>query len=301
MNIKYSIYQSEDFPILKDDHPRVYQKVYQGEIDSDPQPNASGLPMIVLEAIFALHNQDGRPDAKRIRSLSASDMVALHEDDGSQTFYQVMNIGFSRVVASRMSPMDDSSVKLFPAIGDGVYLSLVPNSRVGRARVAADDVFDISLQEVIDALVQVGRLPVNAGGYGEAELLVRHNGTALVARPTDPDEKDYPGMNLDAVDPHDERIFLANVELPNADYLNQITTRLYNGYAAFESDEPSVLMGTFLRMPEDARRLGEYADGKRELRKILYVDRDICETRTWSGDVSEEHEYEPPANWKKEE
>lgn len=298
--MEYRIYQSQDFPALKNDRPRDYNMVYAGDIDSNPATSPHDTPVQVLEDIFALHNMDDRPDAHRIRSLSVTDVVSLLDTDGTETFYMVASVGFERLLSCRVARTADDTtmagdtITVWPPAGlDGVHLAVTPKGNLSRKHTY-NNTFEAPIQDVIAALIETRRIPAQSDGYEKAELVVRHDGVAVFAQPTDAAETDYPGMNIDGADAGNNQIFLANVELPNTDYPDSITSRLYNGYADFESDEPAALMRTRLREPEETARLGKYADEKQAFRKILYVDRDICETRTWGSDTSDEHEYEPP-------
>ena len=290
--VSYCIYQSKDFPLPDPNRSRIHDRVYSGAIEMGDDYSMED----ALEQVFRVHNQDDRPSADRIRSLSVSDVVSIRPEGCAPSFYEVRAVGFAGVDARAVphGGQEDplSALHLLPASNDGVFLRLSLSDPDG-GRFA--DQVNVPMADVIGALVEKGIIPASEGTW-TAKLGVHHGGVALVAATTPADETEYPGINVDALDENLADIYLANVELPNGDYPGDITARLYNGYAAFESDEPAVLMHTKIRSHEDATRLGIYADEKSELRKIAYVNRDNCESRTWDGDVSAEHEYEPPAD-----
>lgn len=56
------------------------------------------------------------------------------------------------------------------------------------------------------------------------------------------DDDDYPGIDIDAADTHGKILYIGHAELPNDDYKDSVTARLYAGYAALETDEPVCMM-----------------------------------------------------------
>lgn len=155
----------------------------------------------------------------------------------------------------------------------------------------------VPLDDLVRALESAGiRLPVAlAGGDGrDAEALygsgfeigleVEKNDASLTAVAS-PFENDYPGITLDGTDPDGRTLFLAQCELPNVQYPDTITARLYAGYEACETDEPVVFMKhRLLGTPEvERRKTLAGASGPRVRRKLVYVDGDLAKSRPWTS------------------
>lgn len=155
----------------------------------------------------------------------------------------------------------------------------------------------VPLDDLVRALESTGiRLPVApAGGNGrDAEVfygsglevgLEVEKDDASLAAVVSPFENDYPGITLDGTDPDARTLFLAQCELPNVQYPDTITARLYAGYEACETDEPIVFMKHRLLKTHEIERRAKLAgaSGPRIRRKLVYVDGDLAEPRPWTS------------------
>lgn len=155
----------------------------------------------------------------------------------------------------------------------------------------------VPLDDLVRALESTGiRLPVApAGGNGrDAEVfygsglevgLEVEKDDASLAAVVSPFENDYPGITLDGTDPDARTLFLAQCELPNVQYPDTITARLYAGYEACETDEPIVFMKHPLLKTHEIERRAKLAgaSGPRIRRKLVYVDGDLAEPRPWTS------------------
>lgn len=120
-------------------------------------------------------------------------------------------------------------------------------------------------------------------------LETEHEGVRLIVS-TEAGEKDYPGFNVDAKDRNGRDIYLANMEFPNESFPDSVATRLYAGYADFETDEPIALVRTRLRSVEEIDRLDEATAAMNGMRKYVHVDYDAAAVRNWKSNKDlEEH------------
>lgn len=89
------------------------------------------------------------------------------------------------------------------------------------------------------------RIPINEiikkfalGGNPNIAGITVTKDSRLLKSFTSLNEAEYPSIYTDAEDENKETIWLANAELPNEDYPDSITARLYAGYEALGKDEP---------------------------------------------------------------
>lgn len=82
----------------------------------------------------------------------------------------------------------------------------------------------------------------------------------------------YPSIAVDGEDGSGNALYLSHVELPNEDYPDAITARLYAGYANFESDEPMVIVAHKLYSDEKLQALANDPPAARMNSKCVYVD-----------------------------
>lgn len=159
----------------------------------------------------------------------------------------------------------------------------------------AESAVRVPLDDLVRALESAGIiLPMaRADGqdsgvlYGpglEIGLEVEKDDASLAAM-TSPFENDYPGITLDGTDSNGRTMFLAQCELPNVQYPDAVTARLYAGYEDCETDAPVVFMKhRLLGTPEVERRKAiAGTSGPRVRRKLVYVDGDLAESRPWTN------------------
>ena len=97
-----------------------------------------------------------------------------------------------------------------------------------------------------------------------------------------PKEADYPGITVDASTRQAGDVYLGNFELPCESYPTRIAARLYAGCHKYETDGPIAIVTH--EVTDDARvmyRSGKYGNGPRPMRKLVYVDHDLADSRTW--------------------
>lgn len=82
----------------------------------------------------------------------------------------------------------------------------------------------------------------------------------------------YPSIAVDGEDGSGNALYLSHVELPNEDYPDAITARLYAGYANFESDEPMVIVAHKLYSDKKLQELADDPPAARMNSKCVYVD-----------------------------
>lgn len=82
----------------------------------------------------------------------------------------------------------------------------------------------------------------------------------------------YPSIAVDGEDGSGNVLYLSHVELPNEDYPDAITARLYAGYANFESNEPIVIVAHKLYSDEKLQALANDPPAARMNSKCVYVD-----------------------------
>lgn len=97
-----------------------------------------------------------------------------------------------------------------------------------------------------------------------------------------PREADYPGIDVDASTDQAGDIYLGNFEFPCETYPTRIAARLYAGCHRYETDEPIAVVTH--EVTDDARimyRAGKYGGKPRPMHKLVYIDHDLADSRTW--------------------
>ena len=136
--------------------------------------------------------------------------------------------------------------------------------------------YNISLEDIIRIIKKPKRESIEA-----VEMRIENaEGIAHVAH-ADIDE-DFPSISVDGFH-SDRQFYLANVEMPNECYPDSFTARLYAGCVADETDSPVAFVRTSVTR--------EFGDDQTQnpLTKLVYVDDDIAEKRTWRGPRFPEH------------
>lgn len=98
----------------------------------------------------------------------------------------------------------------------------------------------------------------------------------------DAEETEYPGICVDGMDARGRKLYLGNFELPNKSYPGQIASRLYAGYAGFETDSPIAIVTHDVK--HSGKRLIRETDFRRTNRpptKLVYIDTDLAAARNW--------------------
>lgn len=136
---------------------------------------------------------------------------------------------------------------------------------------------DVSLEE----LIRENKALKKACIEGFEMCVENDEGTSLVAH-ADIDEE-FPFIDIDGYH-NDRRFYLVSTEMPNECYPDSFTARLYAGCAdADETDSPVAFVRTSVK-----RDFPEIPPTK-PLKKLVYVDEDIAEKRTWKGAHFPEH------------
>lgn len=127
------------------------------------------------------------------------------------------------------------------------------------------------------------------GTWDEVGMERTQDGRSLCVT-TEPKEKEYPGMTVDATDEWGNPLYLGNFEFPNETFPESMTGRLYAGYASFESDGPIALVSH--NVSDAAKRTqyeAAYGESPRAPKKLVYVDKQAAEARDWIGEPAAEH------------
>lgn len=122
----------------------------------------------------------------------------------------------------------------------------------------------LSLHELSDKL-GLNHLTIESVG-----VAVSKDGRELTAMISG--DEAYPSIAVDGEDGSGNALYLSHVELPNEDYPDAITARLYAGYANFESDEPMVIVAHKLYSDEKLQALANDPPAARMNSKCVYVD-----------------------------
>lgn len=139
---------------------------------------------------------------------------------------------------------------------------------------------DGSVTITLDALLkQYSALGLNAD-YLTVELV--KNGKTLKVSIND--DEDYPSVAIDGSDQHDQEVYLAQAELPNEDYPDAFTARLYAGYAACETDEPIAMVKADILSKEQLQERTEAVkQRKKPYLKTLSIDEDLVTIQTFEN------------------
>ena len=122
----------------------------------------------------------------------------------------------------------------------------------------------LSLPELSDKL---GLSHLVIESVGVAVSKDGHELTAMISG-----DEAYPSIAVDGEDGSGNALYLSHVELPNEDYPDAITARLYAGYANFESDEPMVIVAHKLYSDKKLQELADDPPAARMNSKCVYVD-----------------------------
>ena len=141
----------------------------------------------------------------------------------------------------------------------------------------------LAIPEIHQMCIDEG-ISFNKSNQHEAALaLYVTNEKETLSAETLPYEKEYPAITVDGADENNNCLWLTQAELPNAQYPDMITSRLYAGYAQVETGEPIVFLRhklhTDAQLKAAKRRL---ADDKKMLNKLVYVDMTIAQCRPWN-------------------
>lgn len=100
-----------------------------------------------------------------------------------------------------------------------------------------------------------------------------------------PGENEYVGIDVDAHSKKDDMLYyLGNFELPSPTYENSIAARLYAGNSQFETDSPIALVRHDVKDKEKTEEnIRKYENSPFGLHKIVYVDTELAQYRTWNG------------------
>lgn len=126
---------------------------------------------------------------------------------------------------------------------------------------------------------------IECGGRGDPDavaLVLSQDGAALHAQ-APIGEREYPGISVDCVDANGERLYQTGTELPNQDYPDRVVSRLYAGYAAYETDEPIACVSSKLLGEAGLDKAAESSNKKHTPTKIVYIDTSLAASRPWPG------------------
>lgn len=115
------------------------------------------------------------------------------------------------------------------------------------------------------------------GQVTQVDMVVKKDGRSLVATAT-PVNDEYPSIYVDGEIEGSERFYLANFELPNVSYPNDMVARLYAGAAGHEYDGPIALV----KHTVDTQKLAERTASDKSLTKVVYVDTEMAQYRSWN-------------------
>lgn len=113
------------------------------------------------------------------------------------------------------------------------------------------------------------------------ELGVENSDAEIIACARPP-ENEYAGIDVDAYTKNGQLYYLANFELPNMDYKNDITARLYAGNAEYETDAPIALAKHNIH-PENQQEKYTSPDSPT---KIVYIDTELAQFRRWENTLT---------------
>ena len=114
------------------------------------------------------------------------------------------------------------------------------------------------------------------------ELSISRGGIRIFAQ-AEPAERDYPGITVDASAEPGRTLYLGNFEMPCETYPHRIAGRLYAGDSRYETDGPIALVTHDVMLaPKTDMYAGKYGGQPRPMRKLVYVDNDLAESRSWT-------------------
>lgn len=108
---------------------------------------------------------------------------------------------------------------------------------------------------------------------GTLAISITRDNETLVAEINN--DKNFPAIDIEAVDSRGNNLVIASAELPNEDYETQICSRLYAGYVdQFEAQDPIARVVTDIRDKDKFNRYQTYADKNGDIlsRKTVYID-----------------------------